>query len=602
MKYPISISLFFLQFFTCCFCFAQTEKIDSLKRILPDLTDSAGIDCLNELGFEYSNPYWKLSHYVQTDTALFYTVRAEKDARQLNYIKGIGNALQNFGIIEEQRGNFITAEEYTSQAIHLLEKTDMQSEYHRAIVNLGWCYFNQGRYQESLHEYKKAIPYYENIGDSTHIAMIYRMTGNNYDWQGRTDSSFYFFQKNCNIKKRSDDINGIIHTTEFKGDMYLIAGDTAKAIFFYLQSADSAKAKIVVNNHDFPSMFLVYKLRHEYDSALLYFQQDIHSIQSTGTDSFLKKKDLMITDKDIAELYLLLNDYNKTITYCQQPLKAFKEGGNINEMMTVLKYLAMAYEGLHDDVNSLKYANQLLTYAKKSDAKPGLRDAYMILWNIYNRNHKLSLAYRYYLKYSELNDFIKSADYRAKIAAWEAISKITEEDENYTARLKLTEERNNARLALVRKQKELQLYIFLSVLATGLLLTAAFIRNAKLKRRKEKLQLLVHDANLQLEKQNREREVTQLQQQKTELEMQALRAQMNPHFIFNSLNSINMFILENNKLQASEYLSKFSRLVRLILQNSQEAFIPLERELEALQLYLELESLRFEQKFEYKIT
>jgi len=94
-----------------------------------------------------------------------------------------------------------------------------------------------------------------------------------------------------------------------------------------------------------------------------------------------------------------------------------------------------------------------------------------------------------------------------------------------------------------------------------------------------------------------------LQQHKaSELEMQALRAQMNPHFIFNSLNSINMFILENNKLQASEYLSRFSRLVRLILQNSQEALIPLERELEALQLYLELESLRFEDKFEYKIS
>ena len=94
-----------------------------------------------------------------------------------------------------------------------------------------------------------------------------------------------------------------------------------------------------------------------------------------------------------------------------------------------------------------------------------------------------------------------------------------------------------------------------------------------------------------------------LQKQKaTELEMQALRSQMNPHFIFNSLNSINMFILENNRLQASEYLAKFSKLVRLILQNSQEAFIPLEKELEALRLYLELESLRFEQRFVYTIS
>jgi ligand-binding sensor domain-containing protein len=105
----------------------------------------------------------------------------------------------------------------------------------------------------------------------------------------------------------------------------------------------------------------------------------------------------------------------------------------------------------------------------------------------------------------------------------------------------------------------------------------------------------------QLERSEKEKQLAELQQQKSELEMQALRAQMNPHFIFNSLNSINMFILENNKLQASEYLSKFSRLVRLILQNSQEAFIPLENELEALRLYLQLESLRFQNKFEYQI-
>lgn len=97
-------------------------------------------------------------------------------------------------------------------------------------------------------------------------------------------------------------------------------------------------------------------------------------------------------------------------------------------------------------------------------------------------------------------------------------------------------------------------------------------------------------------------ENTTLKQRSSELEMQALRAQMNPHFIFNSLNSINMFILENNRLQASEYLSKFSKLIRLILQNSQEEFIPLEKELEALQLYMELESLRFENKFEYTIN
>ena len=84
--------------------------------------------------------------------------------------------------------------------------------------------------------------------------------------------------------------------------------------------------------------------------------------------------------------------------------------------------------------------------------------------------------------------------------------------------------------------------------------------------------------------------------------MQALRAQMNPHFIFNSLNSINRFILQNNRLQASEYLTKFSKLVRMILQNSQASLITLESELEALGLYLEMEALRFNYHFDYKIS
>ena len=114
---------------------------------------------------------------------------------------------------------------------------------------------------------------------------------------------------------------------------------------------------------------------------------------------------------------------------------------------------------------------------------------------------------------------------------------------------------------------------------------------------------------LKLERSEKEKQLAdfgqknaELQQQRTEMEMQALRAQMNPHFIFNSLNSINRFILQNNRTQASEYLTKFSKLVRMILQNSQASLISLEAELEALGLYLEMEALRFNYHFEYKIS
>jgi hypothetical protein len=110
------------------------------------------------------------------------------------------------------------------------------------------------------------------------------------------------------------------------------------------------------------------------------------------------------------------------------------------------------------------------------------------------------------------------------------------------------------------------------------------------------------ESQLALERSENSKQLAELQQQKTEMEMQALRAQMNPHFIFNSLNSINRFILQNNRLQASEYLTKFSKLVRMILQNSQASLITLESELESLGLYLEMEALRFNYHFEYKIS
>lgn len=92
----------------------------------------------------------------------------------------------------------------------------------------------------------------------------------------------------------------------------------------------------------------------------------------------------------------------------------------------------------------------------------------------------------------------------------------------------------------------------------------------------------------------------QLKQRIAETEMQALRAQMNPHFIFNSLNSIENFIMQNEKRLASDYLNKFARLIRMILDSSRNELVPVARDMEALQLYVDLEQLRFNHKFIYE--
>lgn len=91
-------------------------------------------------------------------------------------------------------------------------------------------------------------------------------------------------------------------------------------------------------------------------------------------------------------------------------------------------------------------------------------------------------------------------------------------------------------------------------------------------------------------------------EQKADLELKALRAQMNPHFVFNSLNSIKHYILTNDPFKAAEYLTDFATLIRSTMQNSSEKVISLSAELEHLFLYIQLEQMRFKHKFDFNCT
>ncbi len=109
-------------------------------------------------------------------------------------------------------------------------------------------------------------------------------------------------------------------------------------------------------------------------------------------------------------------------------------------------------------------------------------------------------------------------------------------------------------------------------------------------------------AKAEEEKELAKQSLTDARQRMREVEMQALRAQMNPHFIFNCLNSINRYIVKSDQATASLYLTRFAKLIRLILDNSNSENVVLTNELEALKLYIEMESLRFAEKFNWQVT
>ena len=98
------------------------------------------------------------------------------------------------------------------------------------------------------------------------------------------------------------------------------------------------------------------------------------------------------------------------------------------------------------------------------------------------------------------------------------------------------------------------------------------------------------------------RTLKKVQVKNKKIELQSLRREMNPHFIFNSLNSVNQFIATNNELEANQYLTKFSKLMRGVMENSTEDFIPFQQELDLLQNYLSLEKTRFTDKFNFDIS
>ncbi len=126
----------------------------------------------------------------------------------------------------------------------------------------------------------------------------------------------------------------------------------------------------------------------------------------------------------------------------------------------------------------------------------------------------------------------------------------------------------------------------LKILTTIAALCASQIQLVKMEEEKEKAEIeLLHN-----------------KQKALESRLQSLRLQMNPHFLFNALNSVQQMILANEEMVATKYLSRFSKLLRAILVHSDKETITLKEELEILNLYIELESIRFKDAFQYRIN
>ena len=504
--------------------------------------------------------------------------QALEEARKIDYYFGMARATAlKADLAFERDNNYPEALKLGSQAIELYKRTATKTDLHKAYFRLGASLYALSRFDASIRSLDSSYELSKNAGDQLYAIHSILLSAYVYDDEGDYENAFDRLLKfdqqigaNSNSPWKADEL-------WLLGSLFADIKDYPSAVKYYRQiSLDAAFAKSVQLHNMLANAFLLNK---QFDSAQKYF-----NLVAVDTSTDRARRFYLSFS---GEYYLLTNRYDKALPDLLRSLNYNKQDNDVNQIMKLMVDISQAFLGLKKNDSAFKYAHEALVLAKGTHARRLIRDACEILYSTYEAKHQSDSAYFYYKQYSAMNDSVISDRIKGKLAGYSFEKKIKSlNDENELQRMRL------------QGQSFLRNVLIAGIVALSLLALIIF-RNISLKRKNEKMEL---EHELELQKLESERKETSLHQKSAELEMQALRAQMNPHFIFNSLNSINRFILQNNKQPASEYLIKFSKLMRIILQNSQYPLVTLESELECVELYLELEALRFDQRFTYSIA
>lgn len=376
-----------------------------------------------------------------------------------------------------------------------------------------------------------------------------------------------------------------------------------KAVHLYEQSGQKDKAARIYNN-----IGIVYQAQGDDFRALEYFLKCL-KIQEKTADAtvgitltnigniYLKQRDnaqaktyydrasaffLKHPDaRGLGELYNNLGQYyfkngarDKAETSYQQAIAAFESGSDKFGTSDTYALLGELYQDSGNWQQALFYTEKSLALGKALGVMERIRDSEHTLSEIYTAMHQPEKALAHYKSYASAKDSIGNYEnVRNGIRA-----EMNYEFDKREAFQKKEQEKREVVYAEKDKRHKLQIgFVTLCLLLLG------------------GIGFLIYNRR-QLKK------TLTLQKELAEYEQKALHLQMNPHFVFNCLGSISSFILQNGSDSAITYLSKFSKLMRLTLEYSKESLIPIDREIESLQNYLELEQLRFNNVFSFDIS
>jgi hypothetical protein len=363
-------------------------------------------------------------------------------------------------------------------------------------------------------------------------------------------------------------------------------GDPQKALSYYHQSLQFATPYMLLWPHVKDMAYAHLQLKN-YDSVLFYQQKHLHNLDSLTTDQSVLKRFGALQSGYSIDVQMARNQYDDVLATILAGLAQQRKKKDIIPLMQSLSNLGKIYNGKGNYQQSLQYTRELLHIAHDANNKQFLKEGNHLMAALFDRLKQTDSAYSYFRQYTIVKDSMELVQFTKRAMLHLAAS----EAENRIRLLKKDKELNEQQLALNKKelQKQSQLKNLLVVsLLILLFISLLVVRNIILKRKNEKLQ--------------NERDQTDLKRKALELEMQALRSQMNPHFIFNCLNSIDNLIQTNQKEKATTYLARFAKLIRNVLDSSKSNVVPFQNDYESLQLYLQMEQFRCNNKFMYELN
>ncbi len=459
------------------------------------------------------------------------------------------------------------------------------------------------------------------------------------------DSTLFYAQKATNLSLKSDFTFGLATAYVNKGNASIILGDYPNALKYFktaqlefrkvLKEDSSKKAKSGLARA-YASSGVVYSEQSNQILALKNYEEALQLYQEIDEQANVSK-----ALNNIGIIYKSQLNYPKALEYLKKASKIQTETGEKNAAVTLTNVGAIYFE-TGQNKNAILYYNKAKKLFENTDNTRGYALLCNYLGDYYREEKDLKLANDYYTKslnlYEELQNKFgaslslyniagllqdqkkykeampfaeKSLAYAKEIGVldqtyhsekilselYEALNDpkaALEHYKNYVqARDSIINETTSQKFALAevnyeyrkkeallseKNKRQIQFVIF-SIL--GALLLIALI-------------LVIYN-RMQVKRQ------LTLKKEVAEYEQKALHLQMNPHFVFNCLSSISSFIVQNGTDSALKYLSKFSKLMRLTLEYSKGSLIPIDKEIESLQNYLELEKLRFHDKFEFEI-